>query len=163
MIHCGISLDFLCESVCLLAQNYNRICHNVKVAYFWVEFVHIKSTRFVYAISFGNPWYLGIFIFIHIDMMHLLTAIGLTPGASSTVHIYTQTIHRTTQLTIFTKWPTRCNCVDLIYFSFTVLHVSSGIFAHHHEHLKCNYSFWFYSCASSSAAAMAAANNDTHD
>ena len=29
-----------------------------------------------------------------------LTAIGLTPGGSSTVHIYTQTIHRTTQLTI---------------------------------------------------------------
>jgi len=29
----------------------------------------------------------------------LLTAIGLTPSGSSTVHIYTQTIHRTTQLT----------------------------------------------------------------
>jgi len=29
----------------------------------------------------------------------LLTEIGLTPGGSSTVHIYTQTIHRTTQLT----------------------------------------------------------------
>jgi uncharacterized integral membrane protein len=29
----------------------------------------------------------------------LLTAFGLTPGGSSTVHIYTQTIHRTTQLT----------------------------------------------------------------
>ena len=28
-----------------------------------------------------------------------LTAIGLTPGGSSTVHIYTQTIHKTTQLT----------------------------------------------------------------
>jgi len=28
----------------------------------------------------------------------VLTAIGLTPGGSSTVHIYTQTIHRTTQL-----------------------------------------------------------------
>ena len=27
----------------------------------------------------------------------LLTAIGLSPGDSSTVHIYTQTIHRTTQ------------------------------------------------------------------
>jgi len=27
-----------------------------------------------------------------------LTAIGLPPGGSSTVHIYTQTIHRTTQL-----------------------------------------------------------------
>jgi len=29
----------------------------------------------------------------------LLTVIELTPGGSSTVHIYTQTIHRTTQLT----------------------------------------------------------------
>jgi len=27
----------------------------------------------------------------------LLTVIGLSPGGSSTVHIYTQTIHRTTQ------------------------------------------------------------------
>jgi len=26
-----------------------------------------------------------------------LTAIGLTPGGSSTVHIYTQTMHKTTQ------------------------------------------------------------------
>jgi len=31
------------------------------------------------------------------DWINLLTAIGLTPGGSSTVHIYTQTIHRTTQ------------------------------------------------------------------
>jgi hypothetical protein len=44
------------------------------------------------------------------DMIYLLTAIGLTPGGSSTVHIYTQTIHRTTQLatihrtTQLTKW-----------------------------------------------------------
>jgi len=30
-------------------------------------------------------------------MIYLLTAIGLTPGGSSTVHIYTQPIHRTTQ------------------------------------------------------------------
>jgi len=29
--------------------------------------------------------------------IYLLTAIGLTPGGSSTVHIYTQTICRTTQ------------------------------------------------------------------
>jgi len=35
---------------------------------------------------------------IYGDMtMYLLTAIGLTPGGSSTAHIYTQTIHRTTQ------------------------------------------------------------------
>jgi len=31
------------------------------------------------------------------DMIYLLTAIGLTLGGSSTVHIYTQTVHRTTQ------------------------------------------------------------------
>ena len=31
------------------------------------------------------------------DMIYLLTAIGLSPGASSTVHIYTQTTQRTTQ------------------------------------------------------------------
>jgi len=27
------------------------------------------------------------------DMIHSSTAMGLTPGGSSTVHIYTQTIH----------------------------------------------------------------------
>jgi 6-phosphofructokinase len=32
-------------------------------------------------------------------MIYFLTAIGLTPGGSSTVHIYTQTIHTTTQST----------------------------------------------------------------
>jgi len=33
------------------------------------------------------------------DMIYLLTVIGLSPGGSSTVHIYTQTIHGTTQTT----------------------------------------------------------------
>ena len=33
------------------------------------------------------------------DMIYMLTAIGLTPSGSSTVHIYTQTIRRTTQST----------------------------------------------------------------
>ena len=32
-------------------------------------------------------------------LIYLLTSVGLTPAGSSTVHIYTQTIHRTTQLT----------------------------------------------------------------
>jgi hypothetical protein len=31
------------------------------------------------------------------DMIYLLTAVGLSPGGSSTEHIYTQTIHRTIQ------------------------------------------------------------------
>jgi len=34
---------------------------------------------------------------IHVYDMIYLTAIGFTPGGSSTVHLYTQTIHRTTQ------------------------------------------------------------------
>jgi hypothetical protein len=38
-------------------------------------------------------------ITINNDMIYLLTANGLPPGGSSTVHIYTQTLHRTTQLT----------------------------------------------------------------
>jgi hypothetical protein len=38
--------------------------------------------------------------FVHgFNMIYLLTAIGLTPGGSSTVHIYTHTVHRITQLT----------------------------------------------------------------
>ena len=30
-------------------------------------------------------------------MIYLLTAVGMTPGGSSTVHSYTQTVHRATQ------------------------------------------------------------------
>ena len=30
-------------------------------------------------------------------MIYLLTAIGLTPGGSGTVHVYTQIIHNSTQ------------------------------------------------------------------
>jgi len=40
-------------------------------------------------------------------MIYLLTAIGLTPGGSSTVHIYTQTMHRTTQSTQTTHGTTQ--------------------------------------------------------
>jgi hypothetical protein len=32
-------------------------------------------------------------------MIYLLTAIGLTPGGSSTVHVYIQTVHRTKMTT----------------------------------------------------------------
>ena len=34
---------------------------------------------------------------IRYGMIYLLTATGLRPGGSSTVHIYTQTVHRTAQ------------------------------------------------------------------
>jgi hypothetical protein len=51
----------------------------------------------------------------------------------------------------------------IIYYFLTFLHVSRSIFAHHQEHLNCNYSFWFYSSASLSAAAMAASDNDARE
>jgi hypothetical protein len=43
------------------------------------------------------PQYSKIILLILI-LIYLSTAIGLTPGGSGTVHIYTQTIHRTSQL-----------------------------------------------------------------
>jgi len=58
-------------------------------------------------------------------MIYLLTAIGLTPGGSSTVHIYTQTIHRTTQstqtihrTTQLTNWEERGPCP--LFASYTL-------------------------------------------
>jgi len=36
-------------------------------------------------------------------MIYLFNADGLTPGGSSTEHIYTQTVHRAKQLTTRTK------------------------------------------------------------
>jgi uncharacterized integral membrane protein len=45
--------------------------------------------------SFAN----GLEIGGRLILIYLLTATGLTPGGCGTVHIYIQTIHRTTQLT----------------------------------------------------------------
>ena len=42
----------------------------------------------------GVSYFLDLRFMVKLDM---LTGIGLTPGGSSTVHIYTQTVHRTTQ------------------------------------------------------------------
>jgi hypothetical protein len=49
---------------------------------------------------YGTPLPLHFMIYdmIRYYITYLLTEIGLTPGGSSTVHIYTQTVQRTTQL-----------------------------------------------------------------
>jgi len=44
-----------------------------------------------------NLWPNTVYIAVGIYDIYLLTEIGFPPGGSSTVHIYTQTIHRTTQ------------------------------------------------------------------
>jgi hypothetical protein len=46
------------------------------------------------ALSNYDPRFERVMIY---DMIYLFNAIGLPPGGSSTVQIYTQTIHRTTQ------------------------------------------------------------------
>jgi len=51
----------------------------------------------------------------------------------------------------------------IIYCSLTAVYVSSDIFAHHQEHLNCNYSFWFYSRVSLSAVVTTATDNDTRE
>jgi len=43
--------------------------------------------------------------------------------------------------TIFTKMTNKVQLCRTVYCSLTVLHVSSDIFAHHQDHLNCNYSF----------------------
>jgi len=59
-------------------------------------------------------------------MIHLFTTTGLTPGGNSTVHTYTQTIHRTTQstqtihrTTQLTNWDECGPC--LVFASYTLL------------------------------------------
>ena len=39
----------------------------------------------------------GVLTFNYLLLIYLSTAIGLTPNGSSTVHIYTQMVHRTAQ------------------------------------------------------------------
>ena len=56
----------------------------------WYDMIWYIWYDIIYDMIYDMIWY---------DMIYLLTAIGLTPGSSSTVHIYTQTAHRTTQLT----------------------------------------------------------------
>ena len=43
-----------------------------------------------------TPLHGSVVLILMLILLYLLTAIGLTSGCSSTVHIYTQTIHRTT-------------------------------------------------------------------
>ena len=58
-----------------------------------------KGTYIYRCLVATDPCMVQCIILFHMwcDMVYLLTEIELTPGGSSIVHIYTQTIHRTTQ------------------------------------------------------------------
>ena len=63
-------------------------------------------------------------------MIYLLTAIGLPPSASSTVHIYTNIIHRTTQtfceITAHISIKTLCNhLITLQLYTERLLHLAT--------------------------------------
>jgi hypothetical protein len=60
---------------------------------FWISRWPLFPTMWQFHETTGRKLCYEIYIYIY------LTAIGLTPGGSSTVHIYTQTVPRTTQLT----------------------------------------------------------------
>jgi hypothetical protein len=55
--------------------------------------------RMIWYMMWYDIWYDMIYGIWYDIYSYLSTAIGLTPGGSSTVHIYTQTVHRTTQIT----------------------------------------------------------------
>jgi hypothetical protein len=71
---------------------YNKIYMTWCIIYYDVIYDTIYDMMIWYMMWYDMIWYL-------IWYMIYLTAIGLTPGKSSTVHIYTQTVHRTTQST----------------------------------------------------------------
>jgi hypothetical protein len=64
----------------------------------WYDIWYDNIIWYIRYVMIYDIWNYTIYDTIH-DMIYLLTAIGLTPGVSSTVHIYTQTVHKTTQST----------------------------------------------------------------
>jgi hypothetical protein len=71
---------------------YDIWCDVVWCYVIWYDIVR-------YDMIYDMRWYDMIWYDMIYDMIYLLTVIELTPGCSNTVHIYAQTIHRTTQLT----------------------------------------------------------------
>ena len=70
----------------LIESQYCLLCLNQE----WYDVLDME---------FGTVWkQFSHKITLRYHMIYLSTAIGLTPGGSSTVHIYTQTVHRTTQI-----------------------------------------------------------------
>ena len=87
-------------------------CINPLIALFLVQMLCVSNEKVVSSGKYGGAiarpghkslciprknTHISILDMIWYDVIYLLTAIGLSPGGSSAVHIYTQTIHRTIQ------------------------------------------------------------------
>ena len=80
---------------------YDMIWYDDMIWYIWYDMIWYDMIWYD-MIWYDMIWYDMIYDMIWYDMIwydmiYLLTAIGLTPGGSSTVHIYTQTVQRTSQ------------------------------------------------------------------
>ena len=84
MLQGDLTLIVLLAPAQVTRSSQNSQCMMQANTDFW-PFIKISSTRITALL---------------LILIYLLTAIGLTSGGTSTVNIYTQTIHRTTQLTI---------------------------------------------------------------
>ena len=79
------------NTVCRTVAVQNTVCRTVAVQNTVCRTVAVQNTV-CRTVAVQNPDSLKLTSIL----TYLLTAVGLTPGGSSTVHIYTQTIHRTT-------------------------------------------------------------------
>jgi len=77
---------------------YDMIWYDMIWYDIWYDMIWYDMIWWYDMICYDMIWYM-IWYIIWYGMIYLLTAIGLTVGGSSTVHIYKQTIHRTTQST----------------------------------------------------------------
>jgi len=92
--------------VCFLVQFFSSVFLHVYLSpYFTFSFI-ISWLNFFLSLSyFHSSWFVvspshfwvQLQFILMLMLIYLLTAVGLSPGGSSTVHIYTQKIHRTTQ------------------------------------------------------------------
>ena len=80
--------------VCLAQPYFSKLSH--KGTIFFKFFYFLRNS--VWKISNSKKKSVGYYRkYWSWYIIYLLTAIGLSPGGSSTVHIYTQTIHREIQ------------------------------------------------------------------
>jgi len=94
----------ICDMWYTICDIYDMICYMIwyMIWYIWYDIWYM-----LWYMIYAMVWYMIRYDIRYVlwydmiwyDMIYLLIAILLTPGGSSTVHIYTQTIHRTTQLT----------------------------------------------------------------
>ena len=79
-----------------------RKIHREKLGTYMCQVVRVSSPGGGVIFPPDRPWDIpSSFLYkeyqLYLISIYLLTAIGFSPGGSSTVHIYTKTIHRTTQ------------------------------------------------------------------